>query len=192
MRWRLTTGGGGRGGRHLYVHRLPAAQGEIRPRCRWREGRPSGREDSLHGRPGHRAVAVAPHNGGSAPRCWLNTPGVAAVVSDAADLQRGHTRGGPEDVQGLAETQSGQRDSGHLQQDVSNPQSARLPGRLQGKYFLDPDEVCPGCWGLRTSVNGKSQSQGIPLNFHLKCVVEIRKFRYEESIWFLSMNLIKI
>ena len=150
------------------------------------KGRTTGSEDSLHGRARHRAVAVTPHDGAPTTRGGLDTPGVAAVISDPADLERGQAWGGPEDVESLAEAEAGERHPGHSEQDVTNPQSSRLPGGLQWENLLDPDQVGPGGRGLGTSINRKAQSQGVSLYFHLKSVVEVRKFRYEQSIWFLE------
>ena len=89
----LTTGGGGRGGRHLDVHGLATAEREVGPGRGVREGRPPGRQDGLHGWARDLAVAVAPHDGCSATWGGLDTPGVAAVVGDPADLEGGQPRG---------------------------------------------------------------------------------------------------
>ena len=66
----------------------------------------------------------------------------------------------------------------------SYPQFPRLPGRLERKYFLDSDKVSPRSRSIRTSVNGKSKTQGISFDFNLKRVVKVRKLRYQKSIWF--------
>ena len=189
---KLTAGCGGRGRGYLDVHGLPAAEREVGPGRGVREGRPPGRQDGLHGWARDRAVAVAPHDGCSATWGGLDTPGVAAVVGDPADLERGHPRGRPQDVQGLAETETREWHSRHLQQDVSDPEPAGLPGRLEREDLLDPDQVGPRSRGIWASVNGKSQTQGVSLYFHFKCVVEIRKFRYEQSIWFLTFNRLEL
>ena len=70
------------------------------------------------------------------------------------------------------------------------PQFPRLPGGLEWKYFLDPDQVCPWRRSIGTPVNGEPEAERVSFNLNLKSVVEIRKFRYKESIWFLIGGLL--
>ena len=50
---------------------------------------------------------------------------------------------------------------------------------------LGDQEIIPGRRSVRTPVNGESETEGVSLDVHLKCVVEVGKFRYKK-IWLLA------